>query len=63
MCTSLDPLGSFSLRTCLPEIAKFAPCFHIYERLQTSTRLITPAGSAHIVEHRDELGAHEVPST
>ena len=33
------------------------------EGLQTSTRLITPAGSARIVEHRDELGAHEVPST
>ena len=30
---------------------------------QTSTLLITPTGSARIVEHRDELGAHEVPST
>ena len=36
--------------------------FSPYEGLQTSTRLITPAGSARIVEHRDALGAHEVPS-
>eukprot|EP00966_Prymnesium_polylepis_P237006 5481318-Prymnesium_polylepis.1 len=37
--------------------------FFPHEGLQTSTRLITPARSARIVEHRDGLGAHEVPST
>eukprot|EP00966_Prymnesium_polylepis_P074934 1738389-Prymnesium_polylepis.1 len=29
----------------------------------TSTRLMAPAGSSRIGEHRDSLGAHEVPST
>eukprot|EP00966_Prymnesium_polylepis_P211109 4888861-Prymnesium_polylepis.1 len=31
--------------------------------LTTSTRLMAPAGSSHIGEHRDSIGAHEVPST
>ena len=37
--------------------------FFPVRRSQTSTRLMTPAGAARIVENRDELGAHKVPST
>eukprot|EP00966_Prymnesium_polylepis_P294297 6796509-Prymnesium_polylepis.1 len=40
--------------------SRFFFFFFSNEGLQTSTRLIFPAGSARIVEHRDELGAHEV---